>query len=61
MKTGIIVTNDSGTISIEKKAENTTFCMKNEDGQVIWYTENELRELRELIEEILQTTNKRDY
>ena len=61
MKTGVIVTNDDGTISIEKKSENVTYRLTNEDGQVIWYTEKELRELKWMIEEVLQIVHKNDY
>lgn len=61
MKTGIIITNDDETIIIEKKAENMTFKISNSDGQVMWLSERELRELKFMIDEALQIVNKRDW
>ncbi len=57
----ISLTNESESIVIEKDSSKETYNIKNNDGQSVWFTEQELRELKYLISDILQYVHKNDY
>jgi len=60
MKIRIEIKNEKETISIKKEKNDGYFVITRTDNS-IWLDEVELQELKNMIEEIIQISNKRDY
>lgn len=61
MSLQIKITNDSESIAIERSKISENYLITNTDGQAIWMTEEELRELKIMIDDMLQYVHKRDW
>jgi hypothetical protein len=61
MKNKITVYNDEKSMSLEKESGYDSIDLLRGENVVISLSQDELRELKIMIEELLQLTNKRDW